>query len=106
MHTFAAFLDGMLRKPGTDPLLMQLRVELLVWKKFIRLFIAGLESSFFLHLVSTFRVLYFLEAIVVFNWNGGSPGLECEMTHRSEPPECSCHSQGDIAAAKNAADPV
>lgn len=33
MHTFAAFLDGMLRKPGTDPLLMQLRVELLVWKK-------------------------------------------------------------------------
>ena len=33
MHTFAAFLDGMLRKPGTDPLLMQIRIELLVWKK-------------------------------------------------------------------------
>ena len=33
LNMFASFLDGVLKKPETDPLLLQIRVELLVWKK-------------------------------------------------------------------------
>ena len=33
LNTFASFLDGMLRKSETDPLLLQIKVELLIWKK-------------------------------------------------------------------------
>ena len=33
LDMFASFLDGVLKKPEADPLLLQIRVELLVWKK-------------------------------------------------------------------------
>ena len=45
MHTFAAFLDGMIRKPGTDPLLMQLRVELVAWKSLKSSLLKNYQSS-------------------------------------------------------------